>query len=301
MDTTKFLSWTKSHALTIFLVAVVFVLIANQLAVRPLRQTFVSESSLGIGGAEPARLGLAQDSVVSSGFLPPEPIPVPPSSRQDRLVITDTSLSLLVDDVAKSIDNIKQKAEELGGFLVNSNLNAPEGADTGNITVRVPSDQRDSALAAFRGFAVRVTSEQVSGTDVTDQFEDLSARLAVLEKTKAKFEAILEQARTVQESLEVQRELVNLQYQIDAIKGQQKFLAESAKTVRITAFLSTDELALPYAPEDAWRPQAIFRQAVRSLITLLRGFGTMAIWVAVFAPLWLPLLLLLRFLAKRWR
>jgi hypothetical protein len=85
------------------------------------------------------------------------------------------------------------------------------------------------------------------------------------------------------------------------VKGQQKYLEESAKMVRITAFLSTDELALPYAPEDAWRPQAIFRQAVRSLIQLGRGFASLGIWAVVFAPVWLPTLLLLRYLGKRLR
>ncbi len=300
METKTTFIWVKKHALTIFLLAVVVVLVSNRVNVQTrLQDLEMSSGGVGVGLQGAPELGLAKDMAVTSSFLPPEPISVPPFSQADRLVITNSSLSLLVKDVAQSMEQIRQGAEGLGGFLVDSSLNAPEGTDTGSIAVRVPVEKLSEALAAFRGLAVRVTSEQVTGQDVTDQFVDLTARLAVLEKTKAKFELILDEARTVQESLEVQRELVNLQYQIDAVKGQQKYLDESAKTVRITAFLSTDELALPFAPEDAWRPEAVFRQAVRSLVGMLRGFGSVAIWAVVFVPLWLPAIIILRWLRRR--
>lgn len=298
METNRLASWTKSHALTLFLVAVVLALAANQLSNSVLPQPILNKiaemDSFGGGVA-----GVAPDMAVSRSFMPSPIYEVPPSLGKDRIVLTDTSLSLLVKDVAASIQSIRQKAEELGGFLVDSNLNAPEGADTGAITVRVPAEKREDALTAFRGFAVRVTSENVTGQDVTDQYEDLAAQLAVLEKTKAKIEAILDDAKTVDESLRVQQQLISLQQQIDSIKGRQQYLERSAQMVRITAYLATDETALPYTPDEAWRPQAVFRLAVRAMVGVLQDAGSLGIWVVVFAPLWLPLLLLVRWALKR--
>ena len=146
---------------------------------------------------------------------------------------------------------------------------------------------------------VKVGSKNLNGTDVTDQYVDNEARLATLEKTKTKFEEILASAIRVQDILEVQRELINLQSQIDAVIGQQKYYEQSAAMARLTVYLSTDEFALPYSPSESWRPEVIFKQAIRSLITHVRKLGTALIWLAVYSPVWLIGLLLIRFLRKK--
>lgn len=242
----------------------------------------------------PDRMYFSNDQV-----MPPWPAEFPPTDQQPRLVIQDTGLSLLVEDVPSTVESIKQKAEELGGFLVNSQVNKPEEAASGHITVRVPSDRRDEALASFKNQAIRVVSENVTGRDVTDQYVDLEARLEVLNQTKTKFEAILEQADEVNELLQVQRELTNLQAQIDSVRGQQQYLEQSAQLTAIDIYLSTDELALPYAPDEVWRPQVVFKLAVRSLISSLRAVGDGLIWLGVYAPIWLPVLLLAWWWSRR--
>ena len=183
--------------------------------------------------------------------------------------------------------------------MVNSNLNNPQDAATATVTVRVPSAKLQAALQTFRGLGVKVVSENLSGQDVTDEFVDNEARLAILEKTKAKFEEILDNAINVQDILTVQREIINLQSQIDAVKGQQNYLEKSAQMAKLTIYLSTDELALPYAPSETWRPAVIFKQAVRSLLGSARKLGTLVIWLAVYSIIWLPILLLIYFLKKR--
>jgi hypothetical protein len=230
----------------------------------------------------------------------PEPInDVPPTDSSKRLVITDTNLSLLVNDVAQTLKQIQSTAESFGGFLVNSSLGRPEGAAYGTITVRVPSDKREAALEAYRGYSVKVVSESVYGNDVTDQYEDITSKLATLNQTKSKFEAMLAEARNVNETLQVQRELITLQNQIDQLVGRQAFLAKSAELSRITIDLSTDELALPYAPDQAWRPQVVLKQAIRSLVGSLRQLGDTAIWLAVYSVIWLPILLIILWWRKR--
>jgi len=52
-----------------------------------------------------------------------------------------------------------------------------------------------------------VTNETASGQDVTDEFVDLKSRLTNLEATAARMREFLNQAKTVQESLEVNAKL----------------------------------------------------------------------------------------------
>ena len=99
--------------------------------------------------------------------------------------------------------------------------------------------------------------------------------------------------------MSVQQQLTSLQSQIDNLKGQQKYYEQSAKLSKITIYLSTDELALPYAPTNEWRPTVIFKEAVRSLVGAVRGIGSLTIWIVVFLPIIIPVVLIIRFIRKR--
>lgn len=244
-------------------------------------------------------LGMAK--VSSVGIMPPVFQESAPVARDERIVVTNTNLSLKVNDVRKAIDQISLTAKNLGGFMVNSSLSVPEGAANGDISVRIPSDKLEEGLSAIRATGAKVVSENVVGTDVTSEFVDLEARLDTLVKTKTKFDQILASATQISDILNVQREIVNLQAQIDSVRGQQKYLEQTAKLSLVTVYLSTDELALPYSPSEAWRPGVILKEAVRSLIKSVRGLGAALIWVVVYAPVWLPLLLLVWWLRRRIR
>jgi len=154
-------------------------------------------------------------------------------------------------------------------------------------------------MTAYKDMAVKVVSESVNGTDVTDQYTDLQAQLEVLQKTKIKFEDILDRATAVNDLLNVQRELISLQSQIDSVKGQQKYYEQSAKLSKITIYLSTDELALPYAPTNEWRPTVIFKEAVRSFVGAIRSIGSLIIWAFVYLPIIIPIFFIVRYIKKR--
>jgi hypothetical protein len=266
------LNQLKKNWLIVILVSVIIFLASRNLDTRP-----ISLSSSG--GFEVASSKMMVSDISYPGRQ------VAPSESSNRLIIQDTSLSLQVKDVSRQIKNIEDATKQLGGFLVNSNLSKPEGAASGSITVRVPEAKRAEALSTFKQDAVKVVSESIYGTDVTDQYTDLEAQLAVLNKTKSKFEEILDKAYSVSDLMNVQQQLVNLQHQIDAVKGQQKYYEQSAKLSKVTIYLSTDELALPYAPTNEWRPAVVLKEAVRSLIGNIRGLGNLLIWGVVYSPL----------------
>lgn len=217
--------------------------------------------------------------------------PMPPIGSVDmgidlssRMVVTYSYFSVVVEDVAGSISSIKSMAEGLGGFMVSSSLNTPEGLTSGDIAVRVPLDKLGDLESHLRGLSIKVVSESTSGSDVTDQYFDIEERLATLETTKAKYEQILNSATNVEEILAVTQALVQIQDQIDNLKGDAEYLTDTSETALVTVYLSTDEFQLPYAPEQPWRPDVVFKTAVRSLIELTQTIGDVIIYAVVFAP-----------------
>ena len=290
---TNLISWFKSNKLTVILIIAVGYLLWRQNSgpITPLlmssRQGISQE--MAIGGGLPKYGG---------GFIP-SVSDASPTDNADRMVIKESNMSLVVKDVVESIKIIQTAAEKSGGFLINSHLSKPQEAGSGSISVRVPETKLTDTLIEFRQAGLRVVDEYISGNDVTDQYVDLEARLLTLNKTKAKFEQILDQAVQVQDLLNVQRELVNLQQQIDSIKGQQQYLSQSAKLSKITVYLSTDEFSLPYSPADPWRPNVVFKLAVRSLVSNLRNIGSALIWILVYSPIWIPVLILVWLFSRR--
>lgn len=222
------------------------------------------------------------------------------TSTQNRLVQKESSLSLLVGDVRSTADTVIKQAEGMGGFMIQSTFSNPGESPSGSISVRVPASNLASYLDILRKQSIRVVSEQLSGTDITDQYKDIKSRLDTLNTTKAKFEAIYDKAVSIQDILEVQNRIIELQDQIDSLKGQQQYMEKSAEMARVSVYLSTDELSLPYASDTSWRPSVVFKSAVRSLVENLRGFASLLIWVSVYVVFWGPVLVII-LLIRRYR
>lgn len=222
------------------------------------------------------------------------------TSADQRLVVQNSNLSLLVKDVRQSGDSVLSFAKQSGGFMVSTSYSRPTESPFATITVRIPTTHFDQAMEYLRSLAIKVTNENLVGEDVTEQYIDIDERIRTYERTKQKFESILDSAITTQELLNVQRELINIQTQIDNLKGQKQALEQNVALTKITVFLSTDELALPYTPDKTFRPDVVFKLAVRSLLNSLRIIGEGAIWVVVYAIIWVPALLIYLGIRK-WR
>lgn len=279
---------------TLLLLAVLYLLFNRSNTVIPMPLTapsFMEKSGVAISGS-----GVANNMMAVSDTYRQSP---PPTDAKNRMVISESNLSLQVEDVAKSLTDIRQFTTGIGGYMVESNLNRPEEAASGVIVVRVPVKKMDEALNYYKGLAIKVVSENLNGTDVTDQYVDNGARLAILEKNKARFDEIMMKAVNVDEILRVQQEIFNIQSQIDSIKGQQLYLSKNAEMVRITIYLATDELALPYTPDQQWRPAVVFKEAVRGLLSSAYKLGTALIWIAVYSVIWVPVLLVILFLRRK--
>lgn len=291
------MDWIKKNKLTAVLIIIVLLFLVKEFLpsfwmVQPLTRE--------VGLVPSVEVPYEEVGAPSSFYIPPLRQEAPPVESEERLVVEESFLSLVVSNVRETTDKIIDHAKQAGGFMVSTQLSRPEEAPFATVVVRVPAEKFREALDYFRTLAVKVSSENILGTDVTAEYVDIQARLTTLEKTKAKFEQILDQATQVQDILQVQRELINLQDRIDALKGRQKYLEQTAKLAKITVYLSTDELALPYAPAKPFRPSVIFKLAIRSLVLTLRSTVTAIIWIGVYAVIWLPVILIIYFVRK-WR
>lgn len=272
------IDWVKNNRITTVLVSFIIILISA---------FFVNTPRYGfIGGMN------SFDAMPMMGEMFNEKTSISPSQKivtQDRKFVSESNISLLVKNVKDVEEQIQNKVTGLGGYIVNTSYINPDISSTGSVTLRIPTDKVQALKVFLAENSVRIVSENISGYDVTDQYTDTQSKLDTLYKTKVIFENILTKAVSVDEILRVQQSILSVQDQIDFLKGSMKYLDETSKTSLITVNLSTDELALPYSPANPWRPQTIFKNAVRSLTVFLRSVGSFAIWAGVYSVVYIPM------------
>lgn len=208
---------------------------------------------------------------------------------QKRMVIENAEMSIVVTDPEAKMKAISAMAERMGGFVVSSNLyetNLSGGgtAPEGSLTVRVPAEKLNDALAEIKEAIVELKSENRSGQDVTQEYTDLSSRLKNLESTERQLTAIMEQANKTEDVLQVFNQLTQIREQIEVIKGQMQYYEQSAALSAISIRLIAEETLQPIVI-GGWKPEGVVRDAVQALVNFLKGFFEFIVWlVIVFLP-----------------
>lgn len=250
---------------------------------------------------EESAAGLAFRNDAQSG----EQLDVPQAGQPQRLIIRTADMSIVVTDTEQAMAGIAQMAEDNGGWVVNSNVfQVDETAKTGNMTLRVPAEGFQSFIDAVQLMSVEVTRISTSGQDVTEEFVDLSSRLANLEATAERVRAFLDETKDVEEALAVNQELSRLEGEIEILKGRIKYLEQSSAFSTVSIDLTPDILSQPIEV-GGWQPQGVARSAVEALISALQTLADIAIWLLIFL---LPVLIIIAIpiwllvkLVRKWR
>jgi hypothetical protein len=219
---------------------------------------------------------------------------------QERLIVMNVDMSIVVADPQKKMDAIDQMAKDLGGYLVSMNMSqvytqGGETAPQGSISIRVPAAKLDNALSQIKADVVDVQSENRSGQDVTSQYVDLQSQLTNLERAEKDLQDIMDEAKNnpgndsttkTQDVLNVYNQIVAIRGQIEQIKGQMKYIEETTSTSAINVTLIAEKTIKPIEI-GGWKPRGVARDAVQALVKFLQGFVNFVIYFVLLA---LPIL-----------
>jgi len=200
----------------------------------------------------------------------------------ERMVIKNADLSVVVTEPLEKMDAIAAMAAEMGGFVVGSNvwqttLSNGSKVPHASITIRVLAERFDEALDTIKAGVGEVSSENVSGQDVTREYTDLRSRLRNLEAAETQLQEIMDEATDTEDVLQVYNNLVSVREQIEVIKGQMQYYEQAAALSMISVDISGDEEAQPLQI-GGWKPGGVAKDAIETMVTTLQWLGDMAIW-----------------------
>jgi hypothetical protein len=215
-------------------------------------------------------------------------------ATQDRLVIQNADLAIVVKDPKARMAEISKLATDMGGYVVSSNLYETYGSSgkqvpEATVVVRIPAAKLDDALTQIKDGAVEVQSENRTGQDVTNVYVDLQAQLAAKEAADKKLLEIMDQATKSEDVLNIYMQIQNVETQIEQLKGQIKYYEESAALSAVSVRLIAEEGTQPIQV-GPWKPAGTAKQAVQDLINFVQGFTEFLIRFVIFT---LPALILI--------
>jgi hypothetical protein len=225
------------------------------------------------------------------------PTMVPSSgSPSNRKIIKDAEMNLVVDQIVRAVDRVTTIAANAGGYILSTELSAQGEGKTATVKLGVPSEAFEDVLRQIRGTALQVKWERATGSDVTSEYVDLQSQLTNLKATQARLRQFLDQAKTVEEALQVNAELSKVEGEIETIQGRINYLGSRSAYSSITLYLeqlmptptvtptptiTPTPSATPTATPIVWHPGETFGSARITLQYVLRGMGDFAIWAGV--------------------
>jgi hypothetical protein len=165
-----------------------------------------------------------------------------------------------------------------GGYISGSDAEAQSqggGLRSGQVTFQVPADRFDAVWTDIRKRGTP-QSISISGNDVSQQYVDLQARLRNAEAQRDAMLALMQQARTVADTIQVENQLGQVTSQIEELKGQIDFIDHSTTYATVSVTIHEATAGAP----DTWGLQTAATQALHNLVGVLAfvvlGLGTLA-------------------------
>jgi hypothetical protein len=276
------------------------------------------EKPLGVGGEGvtsnldetiSAEKGMAPSSAIQiqpyplpeAEIMPPTfPVPFPGGedlTSPERFIVRSASLSLEVKDVSSAVGNSANYVTSVGGLVTNSSVTKTDRGYMGYMTARVPEEKLATALEYFKGLAVSVEEEQVSAYDETGQVTSAQEQIQDLEDQLARYQELLRQATDTQERLRIQQQIDRLEQQIKSWQKQEGSLKGQAAMSQVNLTFTEKRFTLPLLKEIGM--ENVVQEAIWALKKVALSLVVLAVWVVIFTPIWLPLVLVVRWLKRK--
>ncbi|MCJ7935511.1 MAG: DUF4349 domain-containing protein [Chryseobacterium sp.] len=209
-----------------------------------------------------------------------------------RKIIKNGEMRIQVGDIRKAHNQVNGIVKKNNAYIQKEQFQNTDTDDNLNLTIRVPHKSFEALVNSFSDGIGSILSKNISSNDVTEEYTDISIKLANKKIYLEKYRDMLKNAATTKDILEIQENIRELEDEIDIAEGRLRFIDDRVN-------YSTLELSL-------------YKEKVRSSATSKIGFGSRFIdsltegwnsFVSFFLgviSLW-PFFLLVPFIVFLWR
>ena len=212
-------------------------------------------------------------------------------------IIYNADVTLETTSFDDALARIAALVKELGGYMESTSVSGSnyssiargkEGARSAHYTIRIPASRFNDLIGTISDLG-NVPYSNTYTRNVTTQYYDTQSRLEAFRVQEKRLLEMLSIAETVEDMLAIQRELTEVQYEIDSLTGKLRYLDNQVRYSTVN--LSVNEVR-EYTPEPTiqltyWeRMSKGFRESVHDTVEFFKEFF---LWFVTSLPWMVPL------------
>jgi len=208
----------------------------------------------------------------------------------ERKIIKQGSIKFETIDVNKTKSLISQTVQELNGYISKDNVYDYSDRLEHRLTIRVPADKFDLLLKNISESVDKLDSKNIDLLDVTEEYIDIEARVKTKRELQTRFTELLKQATKVDEILNIEREIGNLQTEIESVEGRMKYLKDR---------ISFSSLTVTYYQKTT----SVFGFSSKFVDGIKNGWSVFLWFIVGLSHLWVFIIVavVVVYLTRRWR
>jgi len=215
-----------------------------------------------------------------------------PVETVSKKIIKNGEMRIQVADIRKAQDQVNAIIQKNKAYIQKEEFQNTDTDETLNIMVRVPHQSFDALVNSFSDGVGAVLSKNISSDDVTEEYTDVSIKLANKRIYLEKYRDMLKSAKTTKDMLEIQENIRELEDEIDVSEGKLRFIDDRVN-------FSTLNLSL-YKEKVRTSATSNIGFGSRFGDSLTEGWNTFVSFFLGIISLW-PFLLLIPVLIVLWR
>ena len=167
----------------------------------------------------------------------------------ERRIIYTATIDLVVKDFAKTQETVKSLVARVKGYVATFREDSPYPQQRGGKwVVRLPAAEFERFTSDVLELGI-VTTQQSDAQDVTEQYIDLTARLANKKRMEERVLKLLEdKTGQIKEVIEVEGQLARIREDIETLEGKVRYLSDRVAMTTVTITARENAAYFPAAP-----------------------------------------------------
>ncbi len=172
--------------------------------------------------------GLIQTEATDSSATLPPVMKQHADPDWDKKIIKTATLKLEVPDFKKYNEKVRNTIKQYGGYIAQEDQNLTEEKSENTLSIKVPVAQFETMMNQLPCSDVKVLERKIITDDVTGEVVDIRSRLEAKKQMRLKYLDFLKQSKNMEEVLQVQKEINEIQEQIESATGRVNYLTKQA-------------------------------------------------------------------------
>ncbi|MBK8928603.1 MAG: DUF4349 domain-containing protein [Chitinophagaceae bacterium] len=223
-------------------------------------------------------------------------IPVQPSNPNwDKKLVKTATIKLEVKDVKLFNQSLPEIVKRNGAYVSNEQNNFNDGFTESTVTIKVPVLQFENLINELNIKESKLIERSINTDDVTTEVVDTRARMEARKEMRLKYLEFLKQSKNMTEALQVQKEINNLQEEIESATARIESLSQQAaySTVLLTYYNGG------YSIYETTPNSPFFSRVLASFKNGAGYFGDIIIGLIDLWPIWIFSILIFLVVRKR--